>query len=71
VQAKQDYLYCQAQYPELICRLLSAQFMDDRRIAMFELAQSEQRVTIKEEKHYLLVPAEEISAADLRNYKNQ
>lgn len=43
--------------------------MDDRRIAMFELAQSDQRVAIKEEKPYLLVPVEETFGEDLRSYR--
>lgn len=71
VQTKQDFLYCDSQYPGLVCRLVSAQFMQDDRIAMFELALSGDRVSIIEEKHYLLVPAQDIAARDIAVYGRQ
>ncbi len=69
VQTKQDYLYCRQKYPDLICRLVSAQFMENERIAMFELTISEDRILIVDEKHYSLVPADQISSEEMRSYR--
>lgn len=69
VQTKQDYRYCESQYPDLVCRLVSAQFMQDERIAMFELTLSEEHISIVEEKHYLLVRADEITSQDIATYR--
>ncbi len=70
VQTKQDIGYCTEKFTELICRSISAQFMDQNLIAMFELAIEESEVKIVQEKHYKLVPADQISTADLQNYRN-
>ena len=68
VQTKQDLACCAEKFPMLVCRSVSAQFMDDNRIAMFELAVENERVAIVEEKHYRLVPSAEISPEDLLAY---
>ena len=36
-QAKQDIAYCEAKFPSLICRAVSAQFVENDLIALFEL----------------------------------
>jgi hypothetical protein len=69
VQTKQDIRCCEERFPNLICRTVSAQFMDDDRIAMFELIIENDRVLIAEEKHYKLVPNDSISPDDLRSYR--
>ena len=69
VQAKQDIACCAEKFPNLICRSVSAQFMDDDRIAMFELTVQEDRVMIVDEKHYKLVPGDGITAEELRAYR--
>lgn len=68
VQTKQDILYCTTKFPNLVCRAVSAQFMAKNSIAMFELALDDGQVKIVEEKHYRLVPADQITAADLTSY---
>lgn len=68
VQTKQDLACCAQKFPMLVCRSVSAQFMDDNRIAMFELAVENDRVAIVDEKHYRLVPSAEIGPEDLRAY---
>ena len=72
VQTKQDIACCAEKFPALVCRSVSAQFieMDDKskKIAMFELAVEEERVVIVEEKHYRLVPSAEISFEELSAY---
>jgi hypothetical protein len=70
VQTKQDIGYCNEKFPALICRSISAQFMEQNLIAMFELAIDESEVKIVEEKHYKLVPADQVSITDLQNYRN-
>lgn len=68
VQTIQDITYCQAKFPELVCRAVSAQFMSYERIAMFELTVQDGEVKVVEEKHYRLVPAGDIKSEDLRAY---
>jgi len=69
VQTKQDIAYCTAKFPELICRTISAQFMNNDVIAMFELTLDEGEVRVVQEKHYKLVLADQISQGDLQNYR--
>ncbi len=69
VQTKQDLACCAEKFPDLVCRTVSAQFMDDDRMAMFELAVQNGRVCVVEEKHYRLVPAGDITADELRGYR--
>lgn len=71
VQAKQDMGYCAERFPELICRTISAQFMNNNLIAMFELMLEDGEVRVVDEKHYKLVLADQVSETDLQNYKNQ
>lgn len=68
VQTKQDIACCTEKFPTLICRAISAQFISKDLIALFELALSGDEVRIVEERHYKLVPADQISAADLSSY---
>lgn len=66
VQIEQDVSLCRERFPDLICRSVAAQFIADDIIAMFELTVAEDRVQIVEERHYHLVPAEQITSDDLR-----
>jgi hypothetical protein len=68
VQTQQDITYCVEKFPNLICRAVSAQFMSEDRIAMFELVLQDNEIRVSEEKHYRLVPSSAISREDLRNY---
>jgi hypothetical protein len=68
VQAKQDIACCAEKFPGLVCRSISAQFMDDERIAIFELTVQEDQVRIVQEKHYKLVLGSDVSADDLASY---
>ncbi|HAC65638.1 MAG TPA: endonuclease, partial [Cyanothece sp. UBA12306] len=69
VQTKQDIAYCQQQFPELICRPVSAQFLDIDLIAMFELVLDDDEIRVREEKHYHLVSNDKISREDLHKYR--
>jgi hypothetical protein len=55
-------------FPTLICKALGAQFMADDAIALFEFEQNEGVVALVREKHYRLVPPEEVSQEDLSRY---
>jgi hypothetical protein len=70
VQAKQDIACCAEKFPNLSCRAISAQFMDDSKIAIFELCLDESGlVKTVEERHYQLVPADGIHASELATYR--
>jgi len=68
VQAKQDMACCEEKFPNLVCRAISAQFISADRIALFELALDDGMVRIVDEKHYRLVPGDQITAGDLQAY---
>lgn len=71
VQAQQDMRCCDEKFPGLVCRSISAQFITDDLIAVFELAVEDDQVKLVEEKHYRLMPASEISAKDLQMYSQR
>lgn len=68
VQTQQDILCCAEKFPNLICRAVSAQFMSEGRIAMFELAAQDGEIKVVDEKHYQLISAKNISTTDLQQY---
>jgi len=68
VQTAQDIACCKAKFPDLICRPVSAQFMEDKSIALFELTIEAERVLIVEERHYVLVPSNQIDPDTKRKY---
>jgi hypothetical protein len=67
-QTRQDIACCAQKFPGLVCRPVSAQFMPDDTIALFELVLQGDDVKIAEERHYKLVPSEQISPEDLKLY---
>ena len=67
-QTEQDMAVCAQKWPHMICRPISAQFGDDGRIALFEVALQDDRVLVRREAHYRLVPADSITRADLAEY---
>ena len=66
-QTEQDMAACAAKWPGMICRNISVQFAGDV-IALFDLTVQDDRVVIRREAHYKLVPAGEITAEDLYSY---
>lgn len=68
VQTRQDIACCAEKFPQLICRAISAQFVEADLIALFELEKSGDEIRIVEERHYKLVPADQISKAELAAY---
>jgi hypothetical protein len=69
VQTQQDITACAEKFPGVKCRALSVQFMDDDVIAMFELTVEKDDVRVVEERHYKLVPAEELDLKAVRAYR--
>ncbi len=71
VQTRQDIACCREKFPDLICRAISAQFLSDNLIALFELTLDDDVIGIVEEKHYRLVPADQITTDDLKKYSSR
>jgi hypothetical protein len=69
VQIEQDIALCAAKFPDLACRPIGAQFMSGSVIALFEFADDGSRIVIVDEKHYRLVPPEELTSDDLARYR--
>lgn len=70
VQLSQDIAYCQKQFPNLICVPIAVQFMDDNGIAMFHLDCEDFNARIVEEKHYELVPSNQITDDYVKKLKD-
>lgn len=68
VQIEQDLALCKEKFPSLVCRPIAAQFMKGDVIALFELERQENEVAVSYEKHYRLVPEDEVTPEDLRAY---
>ena len=69
VQTKQDLAWCSQRFPRVRSRAISAQFMDDERIAMFELAVENAQVVVVDEKHYRLLPADLLDRTAITTYR--
>lgn len=70
VQTGQDIAFVEEKFPGLRCRAISAQFMADGVVALFELAIQDDHVRVVEERHYRLVPASELRDSAVRDYKD-
>jgi hypothetical protein len=71
VQAEQDFAVCKEKYPDAVGRPIAAQFMADGTIVLFEFTQTDEGVRVESEKHYRLVPSEELSAGELLEYRKR
>jgi hypothetical protein len=71
VQIEQDFAVCALKFPSLICRAIGAQFMQDNVIALFEFEESQSGIVLVSEKHYRLVPPDELTAEDLNAYRER
>jgi hypothetical protein len=69
VQIEQDLAMCAAKFPSLICRPIAAQFMSNEMIALFAFEETDVGLAITTERHYRLVPPEELTAAELETYR--
>lgn len=71
VQTRQDLTCCAERFPSLICRAISAQFVEVNQIALFELTEERSEIKVVDEKHYRLVPADAISPQELQHYNQR
>ncbi len=69
VQARQDIKYVEQKFPGMRCRALSAQFMAEKRIAMFELSVQDDMIVVVDEKHYQLLPASSLDRKSIVDYR--
>lgn len=68
VQTSQDLALCRKAFPALTPRPVAVQFVrdaGDEVIVMFELTEEDGGVRVVDQKHYRLVPAADITTADL------
>ena len=73
VQIEQDLAFCSHAFPDLSPRLVAVQFKKDddgEVIVMFELYQRGDEIKQRAERHYRLVPADQISKQDLEKMAN-
>jgi len=71
VQIEQDFAMCAEKFPNLICIPIAAQFIDENLIALFSFEEEERGISISSEKHYRLVPHEELTEEELVSYRNR
>ncbi|HVB33670.1 MAG TPA: endonuclease [Patescibacteria group bacterium] len=71
IQTIQDVTFCKTQerYRDCIPRAVSAQFLTDDTIALFETTFDGDEVSIVRERHYKLTESKEIASADLQQYR--
>src|SRR5262249_3953136 len=69
VQIEQDIAVCAEKFEDAICRPLGAQFIQPDLIALFEFEATSEGVRVRAERHYHLVPSEELTEEDLRLYR--
>lgn len=71
VQIEQDIQVCISKFPNLICRPIAAQSLNDDAIALFEFEYEENEIKIVSEKHYKLVKSKDLSNDDLKSYQER
>lgn len=71
IQTIQDLIFCQTEenYRDCIARAVSAQFLADDTIALFETAFDGNEVSIVQERHYKLTDADDIQPRELATYR--
>lgn len=71
IQTIQDITFCktESRYRDCIARAVSAQFLTDDTIALFETTFDGDEVSIVRERHYKLTAFENIHSADLQRYQ--
>lgn len=69
VQTQQDIQCCEEKFPGIAVRAISAQFMANDLIAMFLLTVEDDEVRVVEERHYRLIPANDLDDQAIRTYR--
>ncbi len=71
VQIEQDIALCAGKLPDLICRPIGAQFMEQDVISLMEFEEDGDDIRIVAEKQYQLVPPDAITREDLIRYRQR
>ena len=71
VQTMQDLAWCEERFPGMRAKALSVQFLGQNKIAFFELAIQDFAMKVAEERHYQLVPHDQIDRLAIRNYRSR
>ena len=71
VQIEQDFAVCATKFPDLVCIPIAAQFTDPDVIALFAFEQTHEGIRITAEKHYQLVPPEDLTPEELATYRTR
>ncbi|MDI9636641.1 hypothetical protein QM565_12875 [Geitlerinema splendidum] len=69
VQIEQDFALCAEKFPGLTCLPIGAQFVNENLIALFGFQLEDSGVKIIREKHYRLVPYQEMTREELLAYQ--
>lgn len=69
IQIWQDFRVAEQKFPELLARPIAAQFVANNEIALFEFEESDGNITIIRERHYELVPPDQLTAEELKSYR--
>ena len=69
VQTTQDIRFVEQRFPGMRYREIAAHFMEGRVIALFELILQNHQIRVTEERHYRLVPSEELDRDAIRDYR--
>ncbi len=69
VQTTNDIRFVQDNFPEMKCRAIAAQFMDEDVVALIELTLQNNETRVVDERHYKLVPATDLDPDSIRNYE--
>lgn len=70
VQTTQDIRWVEQKFPNMRCRAIAAQFMDEGIVALFELTLQDDEVRVVQERHYQLVPSDKLDRSAIRNYQD-
>ncbi|MFZ0819416.1 MAG: hypothetical protein WAM91_05060 [Candidatus Acidiferrales bacterium] len=68
VQIGQDAAVCEERFTSLVCRPVGAQFLGADVIVLYEFEKTRDGFRVSSEKHYRLVPPDEVTTADLESY---
>ena len=69
IQIEQDLAVSNHKFKSLVCRPVAAQFMKNSVIALLEFGMGDCGIGIVSEKHYMLVPPDDVTDSDLQSYR--
>ena len=70
VQTTQDIRFVEQKFPGMRCRAISVQFMEGGVVAVFEVTLQDDEVRVVEERHYRLIPSDNIDQVAIRAYRD-